>query len=564
MTVTDDRVRVWVLGTIVVAVALVLSPMAVTALPDDPLSGTTNTTDTTNTTLDTSTETLTDTPTTTLDANTETLTSTATLSTTLDSTDSTTETTTSSTTSTDTVTDEVSAPTPTPTETVDGVESTVEDTATNVVEDVSDGTTTESVDTGDATSELSATTDTLTDGSTDAADTVVETVESTTTATVSVETTATTDLTATTETTVTETAVTTDTVASNPTNTVTETLATDTTTTTEAVVAETAETTDGVVETTTEQTVSETQETDADEAQTSNTTATQKADSSGDANAEAVAGSTADSERQSKQSAAETPSDDNATALLPPFSTGSLPEPVPEEPGIALGVGALVTAGAVRYGPAIDWSSFSHVATQASPSAITSRLSAGIERITRIIAPFRYSRFDDSDPLEHEGRDAVYSAISESPGIYLSAVADRADVPLSTARHHLRVLEDEKLISGVKIRGKRRFYAAHTESHELAAALNDEATAAVLDALSRLGPSSVSALAADLGRDPSTVTHHLQRLEADDIVVREREGRAVVTRLSPEAYAALHPEPEPAPSARIMADGSGVEEGLDQ
>ncbi|WP_336360711.1 winged helix-turn-helix transcriptional regulator [Haladaptatus sp. ZSTT2] len=551
MKATDDRVRVWVLGTILVAVALVLSPMAVTALPDDPLSGTTNTTDTTNTTLEASTETLTDTPTTTLEANTETLTSTATLSTTLDSTDSTTETTTSATTSTDTLTDEVSAPTPTPTETVDGVESTVEDTATNVVEDVSDGTTTESVDTGDATSELTATTDTLTDGSTDPADTVVETVESTTTATVSVETASTTDLTATTETTVTETAVTTDTVASNPTKTVTETLATDTTTTTEAVVEET----DGVTEDTTE---------DESPTQTNDTTASVEASSSESADVVAVASSASSEERNVAESAETTAAADNATALLPPFSTGSLPEPVPEEPGIALGVGALVTAGAVRYGPAIDWSSFSHVATQASHSAITSRLHAGVERVTRIIAPFRYSRFDDSDPLEHEGRDAVYSAISESPGIYLSAVADRADVPLSTARHHLRVLEDEQLISGAKIRGKRRFYAAHTEGHELAAALNDEATAAVLDALSRLGPSSVSALAADLGRDPSTVTHHLQRLEADDIVVREREGRAVVTRLSPEANAALRPEPEPAPSARIMADGSGVEEGLDQ
>ncbi|WP_338727028.1 helix-turn-helix domain-containing protein [Haladaptatus sp. DJG-WS-42] len=546
MTATDDRVSVWVFGTIVVAAALLLSPMAVTALPDDPLSGTgTDATNTTNTTLDTETETLTFTPTTTTETPT------------LEPTGSTTETTPS----TDTVTDEVSAPTPTPTETIAEVESTVEDGATSVVEDVNDGTTTtEVVDTGDATDDVTETRDTLTEVSTDSTDTGTN---ETTTVTVPVDSTDTADLTATPTT---ETTGTTDSVDADATNTASETLETTATTTEVDVTTEPTEPTDAVV--TTEQTPSETQEADADEAQTSETTAATEPGSSESADAAAVANSASGSERRDEQRAAEstatTPSNDSATALLPPISTVPLPEPVAEEPGIALGFGALVTAGAVRYGPAIDWSSFGHVANQAASPVVTTRLHAGIERVTRIIAPFRYSRFDDSDPLEHEGRDAVFSAINESPGIYLSAVAERADVPLSTARHHLRVLEDEQLISGAKIRGKRRFYSAHTEGHELVAALNDEATATVLDALSRLGPASVSALASAVGRDPSTITHHLQRLEADGIVVREREGRAVVTRLSQEANAALRPEPEPAPSARLMADGSGVEEGVGQ
>lgn len=176
--------------------------------------------------------------------------------------------------------------------------------------------------------------------------------------------------------------------------------------------------------------------------------------------------------------------------------------------------------------------------------AVTGRSSA-LERLVRMLTAFRYSRYDDSDPLEHEARADVFEVVEKTPGAYLSEVAEEADLPLSTVRHHVRVLEREDLLRGTKMRGKRRFYLAYTCDIELAAALNDDSTAVVLDALSRLDGPSVSELSDELGRDPSTVTHHLQRLEADDIVVREREGRAVINRLSAEARTALKPETEP-------------------
>jgi predicted transcriptional regulator len=163
------------------------------------------------------------------------------------------------------------------------------------------------------------------------------------------------------------------------------------------------------------------------------------------------------------------------------------------------------------------------------------------DRLFRMLAPFRYSRYDDSDPLEHDARADVYDVVNDAPGAYLSEVADEAGLPLSTARHHIRVLEREDLVSGAKVRGKRRFYPAYTQGIELAAALNDEATAVVIDAISRLGASSVSDLADELGRDPSTVSHHLKRLAEDDIIVRERDGRAVMNKLSAEARTALEP-----------------------
>jgi DNA-binding transcriptional ArsR family regulator len=211
---------------------------------------------------------------------------------------------------------------------------------------------------------------------------------------------------------------------------------------------------------------------------------------------------------------------------------GGTPAPDVPPSGVAVGVGALAAAAVLTKQGAL--SGLSDVGAR-------SALGSALDRFVPFV-PLRYSRYDDSDPLEHETREAVFAMVEENPGTYLSEVCDDIDIPLSTARHHIRVLEQEEMLTSAKVRGRRRFYPAHTEGVELAAAMNDESTAVVLDTLARRGPSSVSELADALDRDPSTITHHVKRLEGDDLVVREREGRAILNSLSPEVRTALEPE----------------------
>ena len=243
--------------------------------------------------------------------------------------------------------------------------------------------------------------------------------------------------------------------------------------------------------------------------------------------------------------------DDNGIAVIassPPtgsaaaLSTGAggdggQPVPAGGSGGVALGLGAVAAAAVVR--------STSLVATSTSSStgaAVSGYLWSLLDRVKPFVFPLRYSRYDDSDPLAHDAREQVYEIVNETPGSYLSEVSEQADLPLSTTRHHMKILEREDLVSGAKLRGKRRFYPAYAEGVELSAALNDDSTASIIDALARLGAASVSDLADELGRDPSTISHHLQRLEADSIIAREREGRAVMNKLSPKARTALEPE----------------------
>jgi DNA-binding transcriptional ArsR family regulator len=228
--------------------------------------------------------------------------------------------------------------------------------------------------------------------------------------------------------------------------------------------------------------------------------------------------------------------------------------------GLAGGDGARPIPGGLTGGATLGLSALAAVAFVRSPvlggGSGAGLLGTLLGKLRPFVLPLRYSRYDDSDPLEHEAREVVYEVVHETPGSYLSEVSERAGLPLSTTRHHMKVLEREELVSGAKLRGKRRFYPAYAEGIELAAALNDESTASIIDALARLGAASVSDLADDLGRDPSTISHHLQRLEGDDIITRERQGRAVVNKLSSDARTALQPEttPRPGEAAEALAD----------
>ncbi|GAB3674181.1 winged helix-turn-helix transcriptional regulator [Halopiger thermotolerans] len=179
-----------------------------------------------------------------------------------------------------------------------------------------------------------------------------------------------------------------------------------------------------------------------------------------------------------------------------------------------------------------------------------------------LLSVLGYSRYDDSDPLENDRREAIYDMIRAEPGCYLSEVGDRQDVSLSTVRHHARILEEEGLIASVAVDGKRRYFTVEDERDAaLHAALAEPAKREVLEALANLGPVNNGRLADELERDPSTVSHHLSALEDDGLVVRERDGRAVVNDLTADAEAAVRGETgaleeadEPRPSAPSPAD----------
>lgn len=143
---------------------------------------------------------------------------------------------------------------------------------------------------------------------------------------------------------------------------------------------------------------------------------------------------------------------------------------------------------------------------------------------------FGYTRQADGTTLENEIRERVFQHVRSTPGAHIAAIADGTEVPRSTVRYHLRVLEDEGLIDGATIRGRHRYAPAETDL-ELAAALHDEPTRAVLEAVGRFEPVSVSGIAEEIDRAPSTVAHHLDQLETAGLLTRERTNGQVDVHL---------------------------------
>lgn len=146
---------------------------------------------------------------------------------------------------------------------------------------------------------------------------------------------------------------------------------------------------------------------------------------------------------------------------------------------------------------------------------------------------------DDADGvLEQPTRAAVYRAVRDAPGGTLHGIADAVGVTKSTARYHAGVLREAGLVDAARVSGALRFAPADADV-ELHAVLRADATGAVLDAVARHEPASVTELARATDRAPSTVSHHLSSLEERGLVERERAGETVVTTLAPATRSAM-------------------------
>ncbi|MFW6435259.1 MAG: winged helix-turn-helix transcriptional regulator [Halovenus sp.] len=152
-----------------------------------------------------------------------------------------------------------------------------------------------------------------------------------------------------------------------------------------------------------------------------------------------------------------------------------------------------------------------------------------------------YSRYDSSDPLEHETRAGLYDRIQSDVGVTLAELTNDNDVSESTVRYHTRILEEESLVEKVDLWGNVRLFPAGYEPKEraLTVALDDTPLRSVLSAVRTAEPATVTTIADEIDRSPSTVSHHLSRLDAADLVDRERDGKRVVTTLEPDVRRAL-------------------------
>lgn len=143
-----------------------------------------------------------------------------------------------------------------------------------------------------------------------------------------------------------------------------------------------------------------------------------------------------------------------------------------------------------------------------------------------------FSRIEDDQVLDLPARRRIHDAILAEPGIHFMALARAAKVGRGALDHHLRRLVAANLVTVRKAPGYKCYFAKGKVDGSIAEAapmLRSEGSRAVFDAVRAEPGLSGRELARRLGRSPSTVNYHLQRLQEAGLVFGEGAG----VRLSP-------------------------------
>lgn len=167
--------------------------------------------------------------------------------------------------------------------------------------------------------------------------------------------------------------------------------------------------------------------------------------------------------------------------------------------------------------------------TPAATAAAAGAAHAGTPWLRRLLAgapltPF-YSRITRSDVLDHDTRKRLYDALKAEPGLSIRTLAERLDVSRSTARHHVRMLQDADMVDAFML-GRCRVH--HVTGDKQAAmrrhVLRNENRARIAAAIQE-GERSISEIADAVDANVGSVHFHLEKLCEAGLAKRRENGR---------------------------------------
>ena len=130
-----------------------------------------------------------------------------------------------------------------------------------------------------------------------------------------------------------------------------------------------------------------------------------------------------------------------------------------------------------------------------------------------------------------EIRKRIFDILSENPGLNLTAIAEKVEMSAQLAEYHLLFLERNNLVTSIKEKGGyyKRYYAASSEigvrEKKIVALLRQENILRIVLLLLKKPNMQHKVLSDILDIKPSTLSHHISRLEIYDVIEVVTHGR---------------------------------------
>jgi predicted transcriptional regulator len=131
----------------------------------------------------------------------------------------------------------------------------------------------------------------------------------------------------------------------------------------------------------------------------------------------------------------------------------------------------------------------------------------------------------------------ISSLLSKNPGLYLSEIATMLHQSPQLTDYHLQTMEKNGFLIGVKEEGEyyRRYYLKNDSigirDKRIVALLQQEHLFKIILVIVKQPGIRHKDLSEFLGIDPSTLTHHMNRLKDDDLIETTAEGKEKMYRI---------------------------------
>jgi len=136
--------------------------------------------------------------------------------------------------------------------------------------------------------------------------------------------------------------------------------------------------------------------------------------------------------------------------------------------------------------------------------------------------------------LNLEIRRVIYNHILKNPGVHLREISRELQIPKSTLTYHLNFLRKQDLIVE-KSEGKfKRYYITQKVGNldkAILSLIRKNIPRSILLFLFLYPGNSRIEIGNDLGKSPTTISYHLQKLVEKEVITSYRSGRRKVYRL---------------------------------